>query len=45
MHVSIPYDAPITHDKVAGIIFSLGNLEPGMSFAIGDELLLGDIQI
>jgi hypothetical protein len=50
MHLSIPYASTITTDKVADIIFILGNDEGGniqqdLIYQAGDTLLLGDISL
>ena len=44
-HVDIPYAAPIDHDKIANIIFTLGYPEPNMIAAPGDELFLGNVDL
>jgi hypothetical protein len=50
MHISIPYASAITRDKIADIIFILGNNEGGniqhdLIYQAGDTLLLGDISL
>jgi hypothetical protein len=45
MHVAIPYAAPIDHDKIANIDFTLGFPEPNMIASPGDELFLGNIDL